>query len=321
MPLRPTRKRDCAMMFVRRMTSRALVLAAMLAMLSSMAASTARAQQVIAMVNGEPITALDIEQRTKFHQLSGSKAPARQEVLDELINEKLKVREARRWGLEVTDAEVESAVKSMASRMRFTSDQLAQHLAKSGVNIATLKHRIRSDLAWPQIVRGRYSSVLQVGEKDILTAMDSKTEDVAGFDYTLRPILFLVPAGSSESFIEGRKREAEALRARFQSCEEGIAFTRALRDVAIREQVIRSSADLPAELRKVLDGIEVGHLTAPEVTKLGVETFAMCAKKPSSADNSIGKRKAKETIMAERYEQVSKRYLTELRRSAMIEYK
>ena len=59
------------------------------------------------LVNGEPITALDIEQRSKLTQISTQKTPPRQEVIDELINEKLKVREAKKWGLEVTTSEVD----------------------------------------------------------------------------------------------------------------------------------------------------------------------------------------------------------------------
>jgi peptidyl-prolyl cis-trans isomerase SurA len=209
----------------------------------------------------------------------------------------------------------------MAGRMRFTADQLTQQLARSGVNVSTLKARIRADIAWSQIVRGRYQASLQIGEKDILSAMETKSDDSVGYDYTMRPILFLVPSGSAETFIDGRKREAEALRGRFQGCEEGITFARALKDVAVREQVIRSSADIPAELRKVLEGIEVGRLTPPEVTKFGIEMFAICAKKESTADNSPGKRQAKENLMAKRYEQRSKQYLQELRRGAMLEYK
>jgi peptidyl-prolyl cis-trans isomerase SurA len=249
------------------------------------------------------------------------KAPPRQDVIDELINEKLKVREAKKWGLDVSTSEIDGAYASMASRMRYTPEQLTQTLASSGVNVATLKARIRADLAWPQLVRGRYQSSLQIGEKDLLSAMETKSDDTVGYDFTLRPILFLVPAGSPEAFVDGRKREAEALRGRFQGCEDGLNFARALKDVAVRDQVVRSSADIPAELRKVLDGIEVGRLTPPETTKFGIEMFAICAKKESSADNTPGKRKARESVMAQRYEQRSKQYLQELRRGAMLEYK
>ena len=308
-------------MFDSLMAFRRLLAATIFIVAALMAATTARAQQIVVIVNGEPITALDVDQRSKLTQLSTHKVPPRQEVIDELINEKLKLREAKKFGLEITASEVDTAYASMAGRMRFTADQLTQQLARSGVNASTLKARIKADIAWAQIVRGRYQASLQIGEKDILSAMETKSDDTVGYDYTMRPILFLVPTGSPEAFIDGRKREAEALRGRFQGCEEGIAFARALKDVAVREQVVRSSADIPAELRKVLEGIEVGRLTPPEITKFGVEMFAICAKKESSADNSPGKRQAKESLMAKRYEQRSKQYLQEIRRGAMLEYK
>ena len=308
-------------MFDSLMAFRRLLAATIFISAALMAATAARAQQIVVIVNGEPITALDVDQRSKLTQLSTHKVPPRQEVIDELINEKLKLREAKKFGLEITASEVDTAYASMAGRMRFTADQLTQQLARSGVNVSTLKARIKADIAWAQIVRGRYQASLQIGEKDILSAMDTKSDDTVGYDYTMRPILFLVPTGSPEAFIDGRKREAEALRGRFQGCEEGIAFARALKDVAVREQVVRSSADIPAELRKVLEGIEVGRLTPPEITKFGVEMFAICAKKESSADNSPGKRQAKESLMAKRYEQRSKQYLQEIRRGAMLEYK
>src|SRR5258708_637883 len=312
---------DGVMMFDLPRPSRSLLTAAVLMLCLSALATAARAQQVVVIVNGEPITALDIEQRTKLNQLSTHKIPSRQEVLDELINEKLKVREARKFGLEIPSSEVDTAFASVASHMRLTPEQLTEQLAKSGVNAATLKARLKADMTWPQLVRGRYQASLQIGDKDILTAMDSKSSDSVGYDYTLRPILFLVPTGSPEAFVEGRKREAEALRSRFQDCETGIAFARALKDVAVRYQLVRSSADIPAELRKVLDGVEVGRLTAPEVTKFGIEMFAICAKKKSAADNSPLRRQVRDSIMPDRLDNSSKQYLQELRRGAMLEYK
>ena len=312
---------DGIMMFDITRTCRNLLTAVVLMFGLSALATVARAQQVVVIVNGAPITALDIEQRTKLNQLSTHKIPTRQEVLDELINEKLKVREAKKLGFEIPSSEVDTAYASVASRMRLTPEQLTEQLAKSGVNPSTLKARLKADMTWPQLVRGRYRESLQIGDKDILTAMESKSGDSVGYDYTLRPILFLVPTGSAEAFVEGRKREAEALRTRFQDCETGIAFARALKDVAVRDQVVRSSADIPAELRKVLDGVEVGRLTAPEVTKFGIEMFAICAKKQSAADNSPIRRQVRDSIMAERIEQRSKQYLQELRRGAMLEYK
>src|SRR5260221_6686676 len=312
---------DGVMMLDLPRTCRRLLTAAVLMLGLSALATAARAQQVVVIVNGEPITALDIEQRTKLNQLSTHKIPSRQEVLDELINEKRKVREAKKLGLEIPSSEIDTAYASVASRMRLTPEQLTEQLAKSGVNAATLKARLKADMTWPQLVRGRFQASLQIGDKDILTAMDSKSSDSVGYDYTLRPILFLVPTGSAEALVERRKRAAEAFRSRFQDCETGIDFARAVNDSAVRDQLVRSPADIPAELRKVHDGVEVGRLTAPEVTKFGIEMFAICAKKESAADNSPIRRQVRDSIMAERLEQRSKQYLQELRRGAMLEYK
>src|SRR6516165_5752534 len=128
----------------------------------------ARAQQVVVIVNGEPITALDIEQRSKLNQLSTHKVPSREEVLQELSTEILKVKEGKRWGFELSSTEVDGAFANMASRMRITPDQLTQMLARSGVNPTTLKQRIKADMTWPQLVRGRFQSSLQVAEKALL---------------------------------------------------------------------------------------------------------------------------------------------------------
>jgi peptidyl-prolyl cis-trans isomerase SurA len=119
---------------------------------------------------------------------------------------------------------------------------------------------------------------------------------------------------------EARRREAEALRARFQSCNEGIAMVRAMRDVVVREPILRNSADLSQQLREILDKMELGRLTAPEPTSQGIQMFAVCDRKANTAD-SPAKRQVREEIYSKRFEKESKKFLDEVRRQAMIEYR
>jgi peptidyl-prolyl cis-trans isomerase SurA len=294
------------------------------ALMVAAAIGGAQAQNVAAFVNGEPITQLDIDQRSKLLEVSSPahKAPSRQEVLDELIDEKLKIREAKRWGIDPSDADVDSAFASTAQRMHQSTEQFVQALTKAGVTPMTFRARLRAELVWQPLVRGRYQSTLEIYDQDILQEMLNKKSDddtAQSYDYTLRPILFLVPPGSVATVFEDRKKEAEGLRNRFRSCDDGLPFARALKDVAVRDQIIRSSSDVPSDLRKGLDSVPVGQLTAPEITTLGVEMFAVCAKDASKADNSPGKKQAKEALFAQRFDQQSKRYLQELRRQALIE--
>lgn len=278
--------------------------------------------QVVVVVNGEPITAYDVEQRQRLMQLATQKVPARQDVLNELIDDKLKVQIGKRYELEMPDSAVDSAFENVARGSRTTPEQFGKALAAAGVDIKAFKERLRADAVWGQIVRGKFQSSLQVGEKDVFTALESrnKSEGDVGFEYRLTPIVFVVPRGSPEAVIEARRREAEALRQRFQNCEEGIRFARALRDVAVREPITRVSADLAVALRGVLDGIEVGKLTPPEVTQGGVEMFALCSKKQTTADTP-GKREMRDQMFAQKFQAQAKRYLKELRNAAMIEYR
>jgi peptidyl-prolyl cis-trans isomerase SurA len=93
-----------------------------------------------------------------------------------------------------------------------------------------------------------------------------------------------------------------------------------LRDVAVRDPVTRNSADLTPQLRDMLGSIPIGHLTSPEVTAQGLQMFAVCAKKESTNESPL-KRETREQIFAKRFESESKKYLDEVRKQAMIEYK
>ena len=93
-----------------------------------------------------------------------------------------------------------------------------------------------------------------------------------------------------------------------------------LRDVAVREPVQRNSSDLAPQLREILDGVPIGRLTPPEVTQQGVELFALCGKKQTTADTPA-QRQVRDEMMQEKFLTYSKRFLKEMRSAAMIEYK
>jgi peptidyl-prolyl cis-trans isomerase SurA len=295
--------------------------AAMAVVAATALTASARAQTAV-VVNGDPVTNFDIEQRSKLIQLSTHKAPTRTEVVEDLINERLKIQLLRRYTIDGIDKDVDAAFTNMARRMRATPKDFADNLVKQGLMIETLKSRIKADLIWGQIIRGRYQSSFQFSDQDVAARLQTKNRDdagVVGYDYTLRPILFVVPRGSPPAAFEARTKEAEALRAKFQSCDEGIVLARGIRYVAVRPQVVKSSAELPTTLRDVLAKTELGRLTAPEATQQGVEVYALCGKRQS--DNAPAKKEVRDEMYSEAFESISKKFLKELRDQAMIEYR
>ena len=281
------------------------------------------AQSVAVMVNGEPITHYDIEQRSKLTQLTTHKQPDRQNVINELIDEKVKIREGKRFGVDPTSSDIDQSYAQMAQRMRVTPDQLTKSLESAGVRPDTLKARMKAEMVWGSLIRGRYKESLQVGEKDVAAKVrEDGTEklEIEAFEYKLQPVVLLVPRGSPPSTVELRKKEAETLRERVQSCDDATRFFRSMANTAVRDVVTKTTADIPEVLRGMLDKTPIGHLTPPEITKQGVEMVALCGRKPTTIDTPK-KREIREKMFMEKYEAKSKSYLQEVRRAAMIEYR
>src|SRR6266700_2917981 len=272
--------------------------------------SVSQAQTVACMVNGEPITDYDIEQRSKLDFISTHKQPARQDVINELTDEKVKIKEAKKYGVDPSSSDIEQSFAAMSGRMRITPEQLTKSLESQGIRSDTLKARIKADMVWTSLVRGRYKESLQVGEKDVAEVAKSEGDEAQqaeAFEYKMQPIVLIVPRGSAPAAIEARQKEANAL---FKS----------MQNAAIRDTVTKTSADIPQVLREVLDKTPIGHLTPPEVTKQGVEMVALCARKPTTID-SPKKREIRDKMYAQKYEATSKTYLKEIRGAAMIEYR
>jgi peptidyl-prolyl cis-trans isomerase SurA len=208
--------------------------------------------------------------------------------------------------------------------MHITPDQLAKSLESQGIRPDTLKARLKAEMVWTSLVRGRYKESLQVGEKEVAAAVQATSGDekqeAESFEYQMRPIVLIVPRGSASAAIEARQKEAEALRGRVQTCDEANALFKTMQNAAIRETVTKTSADIPAVLREVLDKTPIGHLTAPEVTKQGVEMVALCGRKPTTVDTPK-KKEIRDKMYVQKYEAKSKAYLQEVRKAAMIEYR
>ena len=281
------------------------------------------AQSVVVMVNGEPITGLDIEQRTKLNFLTTRKQAPRQEIINELIDEKVKIKEAKKFGVDPSASDIDASFASMSQRMRLSVDQLTKSLESQGVRPETLKARLKAEMVWGSLVRGRYKESLQVGEKDVAAAVKGSGEgnlEVDASEYKMQPIVLIVPRGSPQSAFDQRKKEAEALRERVTSCAEANNYFKSMQGAAVRDIVTRTSADLPPSLSDLLEKTQVGHLTPPEQTKQGIEMVALCARNKTTIDTPK-KKEIRDKMFVEKYEAKSKAYLQQVRAAAMIEYR
>jgi len=99
---------------------------------------------IVAVVNQEPITHTDVDKRVARIQDSspaGTRLPPidelRQQVLDALIDEKVQVSHAKTVGMDIPDAEVDSAIENIAAQNQLPA--LPQQLARADLAATTAR--------------------------------------------------------------------------------------------------------------------------------------------------------------------------------------
>ncbi len=298
--------------------ARLLLLAAALLLPALVVGSPARAQQVVVVVNGDPVTSYDVSQRQLLHSIIERKPISAKEALEELIEERIKIQQANRLKLDVDQKDVDRLFASVAERSGRTPEQLSSGFKQQGLGDKTFKQKLLADYVWGQYVRAR-SGTVNIRDADVIAALQKRGEtQMVATEYTLMPIVFVVPRNASNH--AARLAEANALKSRFTDCDSGEQMAKSMREVVVRPKVTRLSSEVPAQLKQILDKTEVGRLTPPEVAQAGVETFAMCGKREVRGESSQ-KREIKDELTTSQFTAESKKFMAELRKQALIEYR
>jgi parvulin-like peptidyl-prolyl isomerase len=103
--------------------------------------------------------------------------PASERAENELIDEALQRAEARRLGISVTQAELDQALQTIASRSGLSVSQLGQALSQRGVDLASLRDSIEAQILWDQVIRARFQATVRVDEQDVLQHLTTARSD------------------------------------------------------------------------------------------------------------------------------------------------
>ncbi len=297
------------------MNARELILAAGIALAPLLPVMAAAQSAGVATVNGEPITSRDIDQRVRVSTQLLRQPISRQAALEQLINDKVKSMEARRIGMRVTQAHQDEMMTRLAGSLRQQSTEFEQNLAKAGIEPDAVRAKISADAVWAELLRVRARSG-NISNAELNAELEKRM--AAGgarvTDYVVRQVIFVVPPGSAAG---QRERDASAARGRFTDCETGVDYLRTLRDVAVRERIGRSSADLSKETNALLSKTPLGRLTTPFRSAQGVEMLAVC-EKTDRQDISRLRNEIEQEMQQKRTQGSEGAYLNELRAKVEI---
>ena len=163
---------------------------------------------IAAVVNGDVISQADIANRARLFAISTG-LPLSPEVIDhlkpqilqQLIDERLRVQEAQRRKIVIQDAQIAAAIKEIESRNNMQPGALRAKLASDGVSTRTLVDQIRAQLAWTQMLRDAVGEKLNVTPTQVAEQQKLAAQQMGQTEYRLGEIFIPVedPANGADA--------------------------------------------------------------------------------------------------------------------------
>lgn len=268
------------------------------------------AAATVVTVNGEPISDLQVDQRLRLFRMEGNNT-GRNGAMQQLIDEAIQVQEAKRLGINVSNAQVDEAFLQIARNLNVSRDRLTQMLQQGGVSGTTLQDRLRAAIAWNAVTETAVAPQVQISELELDQQAAAKVADFQNFDYILKEVVF-VGGG-------GRSGQANRYRSSFAGCDTAVELSLAYSDVAVVDVGRRHATQLPDAIAKELAGLNVGGITKPRAVESGLSMLAVC-EKVQAQDLTFVKGGLREDAGGDAMAQEAKAYMDRLRSQAKIIY-
>jgi peptidyl-prolyl cis-trans isomerase SurA len=130
--------------------------------------------RIVAVINGDVVTQSDVEMRRRLFALNAG-LPVAPQVLDRLtpqvtrllVDERLRMQEAQRRRVPVTDQDVATAISEIERRNGLPSGGLTAQLRRAGVEPRVLFDQIRVQIGWARLLRALLGPQASPSESEV----------------------------------------------------------------------------------------------------------------------------------------------------------
>ena len=234
---------------------------------------------IVAVVNTESVTSIEVEQRVSRArvdaQRAGGKLPSdealRKQMLDGLIEERVLLTYARENGSRIDEVELDRAVGNVASQNQLTPDQLRERLKSEGVDYARFRNNLRDQMMLERVREREVSSRIRIADVDIDRLVEQQRAEASNdAEINLAQVLVAVPEGATEAVVAQRRAKAEEALARARKGEDFAVVAREMSEDSNRAAggVIgrRPARRLPDLFVEATRGVAAGQV-APRVVR------------------------------------------------------
>jgi peptidyl-prolyl cis-trans isomerase SurA len=176
------------------------------------------------------------------------------------------------------------------------------------------------------VVRRKFRHEITVGEVDVDKAISSGGGAEASAAPTeatalqLRQIKFELSGNADQRMLASRLAEAEALRARFESCSNVGELAKGIKGASMKVLADQQPGALAQPARLLVMNAKVGQMTPPTISASAIELYAVCGKRAVKGDPQQ-RVQTEHKLMQQEMEIRAERLLRDMRQDAFIEYR
>jgi len=278
-------------------------------------------EQIMALIEQSKAQFAQSLQRQAVESARASVLPGlKKAALEELIEERLKLQEAKRLNISPDEAQVDGVIKTLAERNKMTPQQFAQHLGTMGADVNTMKSRYRAQFAWAELIRRKFAAQISINLRDVEKLASSATDIEDQVDLQVARITLQVAGKLDQRVMAQRFQEADQLRARFSGCKSMAGLAGKAENARYEDLGMRKPASISEPTRTLLLNAKDGEMVPPTMGAGGLELYAVCSRKVFKADEQK-RAQAQQELQQKEFEILAKRHLRDIRHDAHIEYR
>lgn len=285
-------------------------------------------ESIAVVVNEGAITRSDVEERYRLIAISSglpdnetTRSRLMPQITSALIDEEIRLQEAKKVGVNATDAEIAEGFKQIAAQNKFTPEQFREILKKSGINIKTLERQIRSQICWGKVVQAKIRPQINVSESDIDSRLSMLEGNLGKNENLLAEIFIPVDETNTEAKVQQLAHQLS------QDIKAGkVPFSKVAQQFSQSPGSAQGGdlgwvqvGQLAPELDQAIAETAIGNITSPVRTLSGYHILLVRERRVLSAENFPSRETILNTIGQERLERQARRYLMDLKSAAYID--
>ena len=258
---------------------------------------------IVAVVNSEPITNNEVQNlklRLQKQLQPGTATPnaqiLTQQALDQLINEKAQLQQARDNGIRIDDTEVDQTELNIARQNQVSKEELYKRVVLEGLSVSAFREQLRNQLMISRLREREVDNRARISDTDVEQSIQSQQagKPMASnqVDINLAMILIAVPENSSEQEAADLKIKAQQIVQRAKRGESFAALAQAFSQALDKganggEMGLRPADRYPTLFIDSTQNLNKGEVSDPVRSGAGFHILKVLDKKQSEMSNTL----------------------------------